>query len=146
MSRSGYCDDGDEWGLIRWRGAVASALRGKRGQAFLRELLTSLDALPAPRLIESALVTGEGCCAMGAVAVARGQDVSKVDPFERDEVADAFGIAEAMAAEIAYVNDEGQWRHDNETPEERFARVRKWVVANIDVTADELDPPARGEG
>ncbi len=29
MSRSGYNDDGTEWDLIRWRGAVASAVRGQ---------------------------------------------------------------------------------------------------------------------
>jgi hypothetical protein len=46
MSRSGYSDDHSEWDLIRWRGAVASAIRGKRGQAFLRELLVALDAMP----------------------------------------------------------------------------------------------------
>jgi len=34
MSRSGYVDNGDieQWDLIRWRGAVASAIRGKRGE------------------------------------------------------------------------------------------------------------------
>jgi hypothetical protein len=37
MSRSGYSDDLENWSLIRWRGAVASAIRGRRGQAFLRE-------------------------------------------------------------------------------------------------------------
>jgi hypothetical protein len=37
MSRSGYSDDyGDDepWQLIMWRGAVASAFRGRRGQPF----------------------------------------------------------------------------------------------------------------
>lgn len=46
MSRSGYSDDIDNWDLIKWRGQVASAIRGKRGQLFLRELLAALDALP----------------------------------------------------------------------------------------------------
>lgn len=32
MSRCGYSDDYDQWALIRWRGAVESAIRGKRGQ------------------------------------------------------------------------------------------------------------------
>lgn len=44
MSRSGYNDDCDGWALIRWRGAVNSAINGKRGQAFLRELVAALDA------------------------------------------------------------------------------------------------------
>lgn len=139
MSRSGYSEcDGDYWDLIRWRGAVASALRGRRGQAFLREMLAALDALPEPKLITSALVTEEGCCAMGAVAVARALDVSDVDPYERDLVAGAFGIAEAMAAEIAEINDDDYWARRNETPEDRFTRVREWVAKSITPTPEEL--------
>lgn len=42
--------------MIRWRGAVASAIRGKRGQAFLREMLAALDAMPEKRLIAGSLV------------------------------------------------------------------------------------------
>ena len=47
MSRSGYSDDCDTWPLICWRGAVASALRGRRGQQFLIELRDALDAISA---------------------------------------------------------------------------------------------------
>ena len=75
MSRSGYSVDGDldHWQLIRWRGAVNSAMNGKRGQAFLRELLDALDALPEPKLIDHDLVRYDGStdtnlfCALGAV-------------------------------------------------------------------------------
>jgi hypothetical protein len=42
MSRSGYDDEGD-FGL--WRGTVLAAIRGKRGQAFLREMKTAMDAM-----------------------------------------------------------------------------------------------------
>lgn len=35
MSRSGYSDDCYGWELICWRGAVNSAIKGKRGQSFL---------------------------------------------------------------------------------------------------------------
>lgn len=138
MSRSGYSDSCENWSLIRWRGAVSSAIRGQRGQAFLREMLAALDALPEKRLIAGDLVvteeeagyTGEaGCCAIGAVAIARGMNVDTVDPTERKEVAAAFGIAEALAAEIAFENDEACYRP--ETPEQRFARVRRWVVGHI---------------
>ena len=56
MSRSDYNSDNySEWSLIRWRGAVASATRGKRGQSFLRDLLASLDAMPVKRLISDEL-------------------------------------------------------------------------------------------
>lgn len=59
MSRSGYTEDCDGWDLIRWRGAVASAIRGKRGQAFLREALAALDAMPEKQLISHDLVAFE---------------------------------------------------------------------------------------
>lgn len=51
MSRSGYSDDLDSWSMIRWRGAVTSATRGARGQAFFREMLAALDAMPEKKLI-----------------------------------------------------------------------------------------------
>lgn len=61
MSRSGYSEDwdGENWTFIRWRGAVKSALRGKRGQAFLREALAALDAMPEKRLITHDLIAFE---------------------------------------------------------------------------------------
>jgi len=134
MSRSGYSDDccGAELGL--WRGAVESAIRGNRGQQFLRETLAALDAMPEKRLIASALVAEDGCvCTMGATAKARGIDTSKVDPEDRDAVARALNIAPALAAEIAFRNDEEySWRDpDNETPERRWERMRKWVADHI---------------
>src|SRR5262245_16738600 len=36
---------------MRWRGAVHAAIFGKRGQAFLTELLAALDALPEKKLL-----------------------------------------------------------------------------------------------
>lgn len=46
MSRHGYsCDIDDNWALIRWRGAVNSALKGARGQQLLRDIIAALDAL-----------------------------------------------------------------------------------------------------
>jgi hypothetical protein len=129
VSRSGYSEECDDlWALIRWRGAVASAIRGRRGQAFIEECLAALDALPEPRLESSVLVSETGCCAMGAVAKHRGLDVSGVDPWDREQVASTFGIAEALAAEIAHENDNGDW-HRHDTPEQRFARVRAWLVS-----------------
>lgn len=130
MSRSGYSDDVMDWDWIRWRGAVSSALRGKRGQAFLREALTALDALPEPKLIGDVLVSPEGCCLMGAVAIHRQLDVSGIDPHDRERVAGVFGIAEAMAAEISSVNDDGFY-YGPDSPEKRFIRVRLWVESQI---------------
>jgi len=136
VSRSGYHDDLDPWDLIRWRGAVVSAIRGERGQSFLREMLAALDAIPDKRLIAHELVVKDGvqpdtngCCALGAVALCRNLDVTDVDPEDGETVAHVFGIAKAMAREVLYENDEGG--RYNETPEQRWTRMRAWVVAQI---------------
>jgi hypothetical protein len=130
MSRSGYNDyDGDNWDLIRWRGAVTSAIKGRRGQAFLKEMLAVLDAMPEKRLASDELEHQGEVCALGAVGRARQIDMSKIDPHDPPQVAPAFGISEALAREIVYVNDEGCWGVD--TPEKRFERVRTWVVSQI---------------
>ncbi len=132
MSRACYIEDGDQWDLIRWRGAVKSAIRGKRGQMFLTELLAALDALPNKRLIKDDLQNTEGeVCALGSLGIRRGMELDLIDPTDYEHVARAFGIAEALAREIEYENDEGEW---SETPEERFTRVRAWVVENLEFT------------
>ena len=112
MSRSGYsddCDDCDGWALIRWRGAVNSAIKGKRGQQALREIVAALDALPEKRLASESLVNADGeYCALGALGRARGISMKEQDPEDVDptEVARTFGIAMALAAEIMYLNDD----------------------------------------
>lgn len=107
MSRSGYSDDFDGWASIRWRGAVTSAIKGKRGQAALREILAALDALPDKRLVADSLATAEGdYCTLGALGRARGLDMAHIDPEDRQAVAQTFGVAEALAAEIMYLNDD----------------------------------------
>lgn len=141
MSRSGYSDDLDYADLARWRGAVNRALYGKRGQALLREMLVALDALPEKVLIAGELrdTTGD-VCAMGAVCVARELDTKLIDYEDKDAVAEALGIAPAMAAEIAYQNDEaGSWK--GETPAERWTRVRAWVERKL---ARRAQPQERG--
>lgn len=131
MSRSGYSYDIDGWQMIMWRGAVNSAIKGKRGQAFLREMLAALDALPLPRLVAHELQEGGEVCALGSVGVKRGMPLDAIDPDDYEAVAKSFGIAVALAREIEYENDEG---HCRETPEERFKRVREWIVENIQET------------
>lgn len=135
MSRAQYDDCLDSWDLIRWRGAVAQATRGARGQAFLREMLAALDAMPEKRLIRNELVRADGAvCALGAVACARGLDASKIEPEEPEQVAGAFGIAPALAREIAYENDEthvmrGDALYDE--GERLWRHMRAWVQKQI---------------
>lgn len=138
MSRSGYYDDiDDNWQMIRWRGMVASAIRGKRGQKLLSDLLAALDAMPAKALIAHELETKDGdVCALGALGKARGIDMSKMDP---EDVAAAFDVATPLAQEIVYMNDEyndSKWdeatkRSVDISPEERWIRMRAWVASQL---------------
>lgn len=142
MSRSGYSDDCDGAELNLWRGAVNRAAKGKRGQAFLREALAALDAMPVKELVADTLhepVVGQ-FCTLGAVGAARGMDLKTLEYSERDGVAQGFGIAEALAAEVMYENDEGaccsryidgRWTYQPETPAERWSRMRAWVASQI---------------
>ena len=128
MSRSGYIDDmDDQWAFIRWRGAVESSIRGKRGQAFLTDLRDALDAMDAKRLIAGVLEEAGEVCALGALGRAKGVDMSEIDPDDSATVSATFGIAEPLAQEIVFVNDDF---HDA-TPEIRWARMRRWVAGNI---------------
>ena len=130
MSRSGYVDDDDDGMLHLWRGNVDRAIRGKRGQAFLLEMAAALDAMPVKELITNNIVDYSGqVCAIGAVAKARGLDVSKVDEGDGEEVGRTFGIARHLAQEIAYMNDERGPVH--ETPAARWQRMREWVDRQI---------------
>lgn len=149
MSRSGYSDDGaesaeEQWAHIRWRGAVNSALRGKRGQAFLRELIEVLDAMPVKELHADLFVDDDPeattcrVCAMGAVWKARGlptdESMRYVDPddWEAFEQTEAFGeqlgIAPAMAREIASINDDPYGCY---SPRQRYEAVRRWAICEL---------------
>lgn len=167
MSRSWYSDDdGDNWALICWRGAVKKAIRGKRGQAMLKETLAALDALPEKILAADSLVNAEGqYCTLGALGRARGIDMTDIDPEDCEKVANVFGVAGALAREIMWMNDEyideTKWieieicgpvrpyypdhgkhkksiRVTNENaPKERFEAMRKFVFESIEGNASE---------
>lgn len=120
MSRSGYSDcDGDHWSLIRWRGAVASAIRGKRGQEMLKEILSALDALPEKILAAESLVNAEGqYCTLGALGRQRNIDMESIDPEDYEAVAKTFGVSGALAREIMWMNDE-------------YVDAKKWIEVEI---------------
>ena len=129
MSRSEYSDDCDGWDLVCWRGAVTSAMKGRRGQKFLIELRDALDAMPVKELIAHELVKQGNFCALGVVGQKRGIALESIDPEDHRTVAKQFNIANAMAQEIVFVNDEAAW--DDETPQLRWSRMRRWVDINI---------------
>jgi len=139
MSRSGYreyyMDDPLEGG--RWRGMVASAIRGKRGQTLLRELADAMDAMPVKELIADELQEGDKVCALGVVGQKRGIDMAKLDPEDSELVAQKFDIATCLAQEIVYINDECCYAP--ETPKQRWKRVRAWVSRQL-ATAREANP------
>lgn len=133
MSRSDYDEPDmiDAWGFVRWRGAVTSAMRGKRGQAALHEIAEALDAMQVKELIAAELVSADGrCCALGALGLARGIDMSGIDPHDGGRMADAFGLAEAMIREIEFENDYEFW-YGKETPAQRWTRIRAWIASLI---------------
>lgn len=131
MSRSGYTDDIDNhWHHIMWRGRVASSIRGKRGQAMLRELLAALDAMPDKRLYPNSFATVDGeYCTLGVLGAARGTKMDDLGDAEEgcDEglVAERFGVAAPLVQEIMYMNDE--WLGDYKFVEvEICGPVRPW--------------------
>ena len=166
MSRSGYTDDDGDDPLAhgRWRAAVRSSLQGKRGQALLKELAEALDAMPDKRLYPGSFATAEGeFCTLGVLGAKRGtkmDDLGDEDDCDPGFVANRFGIAPAMAAEIMYMNDEyavDVWKwveveicgplnpydyrhrdrkrsmrvHNDNHPQERWQRMRDWVATNL---------------
>ena len=135
MSRAGYSEDLYPWDLIRWRGQVASAIRGKRGQKFFVDLLAALDAMPEKSLIADDLQNEEGeVCAIGALGLARGVDMKHLDPEDPEGVAATFDIAPQLAREVVYYNDE---HFDRSTPEDRWNKMRAWVAGQIKQMAEE---------
>lgn len=133
MSRHGYVDEeafpGD-FALYRQR--VHNACAGRRGQRLLRELAAALDAMPVKELGRGGLVDEESgkACTLGVVALQHGVDsntLMNVGNCDHNEfVAKLLNIAECMAAEIAYQNDERQ-----ETDAQRWVRMRQWVAEQI---------------
>lgn len=126
MSRSGYSDDCEHLNL--WRANVDRTIRGKRGQAFLRELRQALEDMPVKRLIGHALIEAGEVCAIGAVGLRRKIDMDYLDPEDAERVGSVFGISPMLAQEIVYMNDERYW---NKTPEERWTRMYAWVQNQI---------------
>jgi len=132
MSRSNYNDDCDGWARICWRGAVTKAMKGKRGQALLKDLVAALDAMPEKRLIADELVDPNGeSCALGVLGMVRQMpNLAQLNPDDTKTVESKFNVAEALVREITYMNDEGHcWRE--ETPEHRWQRMRSWVERQI---------------
>lgn len=134
-----------------WQQAARNALRGRKGQAVLRELRAALLALPEPRLIEGRFCSGLDVCPLGALAKQRLAAGSTIPwgraPFTSMEeleerlgeeleeewttvdLGEAMGLKKTLAWTIAYENDEGNW--NTETPEQRYQRMQSWVEGQL---------------
>lgn len=132
-----------------WSANVQRHLKGAKGQAVLRELRDVLLALPEKKLINGRLADEQGCvCTVGALAAHRGvslqelADLVKPDPRWGDidsydaeirtlDLGHRIGLKEVMSVTLAARNDD--WRAPmNETDEERYERVLKWVESALD--------------
>jgi hypothetical protein len=131
MGRSGYSDDGEyesNWDEIMAAGQLQAAIRGKRGQKFLGDLVEALDALPEKRLIAEELRSSEGVCALGCVGVSRGLNLEGLDSWQHDKMADIFDISLTLVRQVEWLNDDDCfWQ----TPEQRWQSVRKWAVSHV---------------
>lgn len=136
MNRSGYtddydCDDVDMWAMIRWSGAFKSAIRGRRGQKLLKDLLSALDSMPKKTLIANDLQDDNGnVCALGALGIARGLPITNLNPEDHDSMAKTFDCAPCLIQEIEFVNDD-DFSLREISPEERWRKVRKWVLNQL---------------
>ena len=154
----GDCDDTESFlRMCGWQANVKRCIAGRHGQGFLWELYQALEALPERRLITGALEAHGAYCSLGAVAWARGLPIpetlrGEVDEDLEYELAEMYegmghmlGIKDMLAREIMWVNDEDDRLHyvegppqhryseptREETPEERWHRVRRWVVTRL---------------
>lgn len=153
MSRSGYSYDGwdDDGAAAMWSGWMANAFRSHAGRAFLRELITALDAMPVKELIAEKLIDQNGqSCALGTVAIARKLDrgALPLDPTDYEATAAAFGISEFIAREVMDQNDSMEWPMQQTygplkpglpayfrpevTPAQRWQRMRAWAQTKLD--------------
>ena len=140
MSRSRYSDYVDDHLAVgRWRAQVNSAIRGKRGQLFFRNLVIALAVMPKKRLVTSVLQNEDGeVCVLGAALKHAGKEcpVSEdEDDFDRDWTATQLDIAIQLVQEAVYENDERGW---NETPEDRWARMQRWAISNLETIGEKV--------
>ena len=131
MSRSGYTDDIDAKRYGIYRGRVASAIRGKRGQRLLRCLADAMDAMPRKELIAGEFVAQDGeSCALGSLALYAGiPDADDIDSEDHEFLSKLFDVPRCLIREIENENDECVIRPPDVM--ERWKRMRDWVSSKI---------------
>ena len=104
----------------------------------MRRLAEALDRMPAKELAAHEWVGEDGsACALGVAGIDYGmRQLFTTRGMGPDIAARLFGIAQCMAAEIVYINDDAG--EVDEEPEARWKRVRAWVE-------DQLQTGKKGE-
>lgn len=137
-----------------WEANLERSIRGRKGQAALRELEAALLALPEKRLVANETVGADGMvCAIMALAQHRGYQGDTTlpkqpewddpdaenspywDEFEYEEavegamlkIASGIGVPPMVAKAIIYENDNEYVK----TPEARYSRMLAWVQRQI---------------
>lgn len=133
MSRSGYTDHFEHaFDLVRWRGTVARAIRGHRGQRLLRRLITALESMPEPWLTSHQLVAENGeCCALGALYLHEGIG-HDIDHDDYEGIARDLDASPALVREIEFENDEcypGRIQPDH--GKTRHASMLAWAKSHL---------------
>lgn len=175
MSRIGWSEDESFPGQFEiWQANCRRSLRGRKGQAALRELETALVALESKRLIAHALENEDGdVCAIGALVKAKGI-APKADPeWQMEDVGVECGLPRLVAWKVVELNDihldgryvvmEGPTRPTERfryrgagggcgsifvplTPEERYTRVLAWVRSELRSGSASADPAVESAG
>jgi hypothetical protein len=136
MNRSSYAEaEFCCWDVVRWRGAVASAIKGRRGQSLLKRLRAAFDAHPDKKLVANSFAADGAFCTLGLLAHHKGIDLSNINPsaVDYERLADKFDVSEALVREIMFENDEGMCpdHYSNSDEEERFVNMRRWIERHI---------------
>ena len=141
MSRSGFheMEDWDRESILssgRVRGQVASASRGKRGQAFLKTALAALDNMEDKRLSGGTFGVKDGCmCFMTSIATETGRASVFSGVRNRDDdgegvcenLAQAFDVAPVLIKDLVWDNDE----YPYDGPADRWGKMRARVANSI---------------
>ncbi len=145
--RIGFSDDEEFPGqFYLWEANCNRSLRGRAGQAALKELEAALLEMPQKRLIQHALSDAEGgVCAIGqlALTVKLRRGMSEVDArreLERESSDDFdtaqyarkhLGFPKLVAWSVVCENDDLIGNARKETPEQRYERVLGWVRSQV---------------
>lgn len=150
MSRSGFYEV-DDWdrdlilAIGRVQARIASARRGKRGQAFLRKALAALDQMEDKRLAGGTFGVSGGCmCIMSSIATETGK-AAAIEGYDKycgevvcQRLARGFDVAHVLIQDLV-------WQNDEIAPSDPVAR---WVFmrGEIERAIDDKPLPQPPEG